>query len=385
MKLLPLSIQFTNQKNNKTKVNNTTVPVRLNYLKKDTVSFSGNFLQDAYENLSETVNSKIVPYYHDNKQIFQSLIDINNKTTAVIETFTKAELELMNKRYSYSDPAQNKSLKPFQPFVERYSAHEDSIKDYNKVKKILSGDFYDSPKVREALEHADKVMKKSNPELEKLTPLYRKYVESMINIDLHNDQETLLLGNKPLLDKFNKLKSDSLKSVAYAYSMQMPEIIKLMKSTKDVEKEVNKPTQSVMKTLKTIEHLQHSADSIVKGINNFESNKQRITAFADEFNKNSNNLPSERDIKIAYAGLAENCDKNTQHYLAKLNDFYKKVYLDEGVKVDFSSIDETLNQEKETVEKLYDLKKSIDQDYINKNNEKVLREIGYDSTDVVED
>ncbi len=385
MKLLPLSIQFINQKNNKTKVNNTTVPVRLNSLKQDAVSFSGNFLQDAYENLSETVSSKIVPYYHDNKQIFQSLIDINNKTTAVIEAFTKAELELMNKRYSYSDPAQNKDLKPFQPFVERYSAHEDSIKDYNKVKKILSDDFYASPKVSEALSQADKVMKKTNPELEKLKPLYRKYVETTIDIDLHNDQETLLLSNKPLLDKFNKLKNDSLKSVAFAYSMQMPEIINLIKSTKGVEKEVAKPTQSVMKTLKTIENLQHSADSIVKGINNFDSNKDRITAFVSDFNKGSDRLPSEVVIKDAYSSLIENCDKNTQYFIAKLNDFYKEEYLDKGVKLDFGSIDETLGQEKETVEKLYDLKKSIDQDYINQNNEKVLREIGYGSTDVIED
>ena len=385
MKLLPLSIQFINQKNNKTKVNNTTVPVRLNSLKQDTVSFSGNFLQDAYDNLSETVNSKIVPYYHDNKQIFQSLIDINNKATSVIEVFSKAELELMNKRYSYSDPAQNKDLKPFQPFVERYSAHEDSIKDYNKVKKILSDDFYASPKVSEALSQADKVMKKTNPELEKLKPLYRKYVETTIDIDLHNDQETLLLSNKPLLDKFNKLKNDSLKSVAFAYSMQMPEIINLIKSTKGVEKEVAKPTQSVMKTLKTIEHLQHSADSIVKGINNFDSNKDRITAFVSDFNKGSDRLPSEVVIKDAYSSLIENCDKNTQYFIAKLNDFYKEEYLDKGVKLDFGSIDETLGQEKETVEKLYDLKKSIDQDYINQNNEKVLREIGYGSTDVIED
>ena len=79
------------------------------------------------------------------------------------------------------------------------------------------------------------------------------------------------------------------KSASYAMLIPLPETYMMMRSFKDVEKELQKPSQSPMKTLTTIEHLQQSSESIIQNFDRYKENKAEITAYIDDYNKNKLN------------------------------------------------------------------------------------------------
>lgn len=368
MKIQPLSFRFVNKSANQ-KINSQIFPNYNHRLSNDTVNFSGNYIQDAYDDLNETVNNKIIPFYNDNKETYQELIGIGNKYYSVFDQFTKSELDLILKKSSYQNPNPDESLEPFQPFVERGYSQEETVSNYKNLKSVLSDDFYAQKELQEALNQADLVMGTQNPEMMKIQPLYDKYKETFISIQQYNDTQTLKLENEPLSDKLDEIRKTTLTANAYIFLMPIRDIAKLVKSTKEIEQELKNPSQSLMKTHKVIEHLQYSADSILNDINNYNFNKASVASFVEKEKQNSVKIPSESDIKSVYASLIENCDNNFQKCIKELNKYYQEEYLNKGVNIDFNSVDKILNQQKTILENLYAMKKSIDQEYINKNNE----------------
>lgn len=157
----------------------------------------------------------------------------------------------------------------------------------------------------------------------------------------------------------------------------MPEALKLVQLTKNVKKELEKPTKSLMHTLKTLEHLQQSADGIVQQINTYKQSKDEIGNFISDYKNKENKFPTPAEVQKAYKALTKKCDDSAQLYTAKLDEYFEKKYNQQNVNIDFIVLDEFLSTQQKTVETLSAKKKEIDQKYIAENNQNVLKELGY--------
>lgn len=383
MRILPLSVQLIQKRNINKTDNNNTIPIVNTGLAKDTVSFSGNILQDSLDNLNEAINTKIQPFIDDSKQTYQKLIDINNEINTVMGEFSKAELKQLVEKSNYSDPVHNDALMPYQPFVQRALFYNENLLSYKKLKKILSSENYYSDAMGELLKNADTVINKSNPEIEKIVKVFDKYHETLINISSSNDSHTLQTENKPLYDKILELNNKYSYGVkALAFSIPLPDSLKLIQDTKKVIKEIQKPTQSLMKTLTTIEHLQQSADSIVGNIDNYENNKDKINTFIADYQKKKEDMPSADEINDAYAKISEICKASVQNHVSELDSYYDKEFVQKGIDIDLDSIDKFLKEQEDVIEP-YTLKmKAIKQKQIEENNREVLKRMGYDPSEL---
>lgn len=110
MKILPLTIQFENHKSVNRKREYQAVP----HLKKDTVNFKGNFLQDAYSNLNTVIDKQILPFINESKLLYKTLVEIQNRINKIISNFSSEEINLMVRKSNYLQPEYNKSLKPYE-------------------------------------------------------------------------------------------------------------------------------------------------------------------------------------------------------------------------------------------------------------------------------
>lgn len=90
MKILPLTIQFENHKSVNRKREYQAVP----HLKKDTVNFKGNFLQDAYSNLNTVIDKQILPFINESKLLYKTLVEIQNRINKIISNFSSEEINL---------------------------------------------------------------------------------------------------------------------------------------------------------------------------------------------------------------------------------------------------------------------------------------------------
>lgn len=383
MRILPLSVQLIRKRNPDKTSNNNTIPIVNNGLQKDTVSFSGNILQDSLDNLNETINTKIQPFIDDSKQTYQKLININNDINNVMGEFSKAELKLLVEKNNYSDPLHNEDLIPYQTFVERAIFYNENLISYKKLKKTLSSENYYSDAMGELLKDGDTVIYKSNPEIEKIVKVFDKYHETLINISSSNDSHTLRSENKPLYDKILDLNNKYSYGVkASLFSIPLPDALKLIQDTQKVNKELKKPTQSLMKTLTTIEHLQQSADSIVGNIGNYENNKDKINTFIADYQKKKEDLPSADEINDAYAKISEICEASVKKHVSELDAYYDKEFVQKGINIDIDSVDELLKEQEDVVKPCLLKMKAIRQKQIEENNREVLKRMGYDPSEL---
>lgn len=385
MRILPLSIQLIHKKNlNSNRVSIPVVNVN-NTLQKDTVSFSGNFLQDAYDNLESTINNQIMPFVNENKGTYQALIDINNDANSVISKFSEQEMTFISRKVDLQDLSQVEKSEFFTPMISRYDAYKRNLSRFNNLKNTLKGDCYSSIDIQNTLKNTQNLLFNNNPEVEKIKPLARKYKEVSANIEKYNNEKTLNASDLPLKEKLHKVNESRYQAAAYALLMPMPEIFMMLRTFKEAGKEVQHPTQSLMKTLTSVEHLQQSADSIIKDIDRYGQYSNSVNKFIEDYNNDKPSNPSKNDIEAAYDSLIKDCEKNAANEYVKLMDFYNEEYKEKGVTVDFKSFDDYLNKCKNAVDALYNKKKAVDQKIIEENNRKFFEQMGIDSSEAKDD
>lgn len=382
MKILPLSIQLMP----KTKLNNNTVsnPVINHGLKKDTVSFGSSFVQEAFDNLNETVDKQIMPFLKDNQSIYQSLIDINKDISSVMNKFSVEELNLMEKKADLITHDRNEKLSKYRPYISQYYKYQFNLREFTRLNKIVSDKTYNNDEIKQAVKNAQNLLFENNPELNKLKPLAHKYEDTLVNISLFNDKRTLSHSDLPLKNKFSNLADQLYKTSAYAFLMPMKETFMLLRSKNEAAKELAHPTQSMMKTLSDIEHMQMSADSIFKNIKTYEKNKDEIINFVENYNKNKVNNPSDKEIKKTYAYLAKVCKQNAMKEYQQLDDYYRTQFTEKNTDVDFVALDNYLNKCEAAVKDLQAKKKAVDSKIIEENNKKLFKELGYDRFDEID-
>jgi len=221
-------------------------------------------------------------------------------------------------------------------------------------------------------------MAEVNPELIKIKPFTAKYDEIVKNIEDANEKNILANDDKELYQKLIDLKENyAAKVLFYEFKIPLPEALKLVQLTKNVKKELEKPTKSLMHTLKTLEHLQQSADGIVQQINTYKQSKDEIGNFISDYKNKENKFPTPAEVQKAYKALTQKCDDSAQFHTAKLDEYFEKKYNQQNVNIDFIVLDEFLSTQQKTVETLSAKKKEIDQKYIAENNQNVLKELGY--------
>lgn len=374
MKILPLTIQFENYKSVNRKREYQAVP----HLKKDTVNFKGNFLQDAYSNLNTVIDKQILPFINESKLLYKTLVDIQNGINKIISNFSSEEINLMVRKSNYLQPEYNKSLKPYEAFIIRAEKYKQNLNNYNRIKTILSGENYDNDDIKATIQKADVTMAEVNPELIKIKPFTAKYDEIVKNIEDANEKNILANDDKELYQKLIDLKENyAAKVLFYEFKIPLPEALKLVQRTKNVKKELEKPTKSLMHTLKTLEHLQQSVDGIVQQINTYKQSKDEIGNFISDYKNKENKFPTPVEVQKAYKALTQKCDDSAQFHTAKLDEYFEKKYNQQNVNIDFIVLDEFLSTQQKTVETLSAKKKEIDQKYIAENNQNVLKELGY--------
>ena len=114
MRILPLSIQLIQKRslNNNNKVSNPQANSRL---QNDTVSFSGSFVEDAYNNLNDTINNRIMPLVEETKPVYQTLVNINKDANKFINKFSEHEMNFLSKKEQLADLSTDRLLAHFQP------------------------------------------------------------------------------------------------------------------------------------------------------------------------------------------------------------------------------------------------------------------------------
>ncbi len=371
MKISPLTIQFENRKTITRKSPHQSVPALTN----DTVSFKGNMLHDAYGNLTRVLDTQIIPFMKETKPVYSALVDIQKAVNSVFSKFSAEELNLITKKSNF-----NQALKTYEPFIMRGEAYKQNINNYNRLKTILSGETYNSDEMKSAIQKADVIMSEENPEFKKIKPFMSRYEETFANIEADNEANILANDNKELYQRLVNLKENvAAKVLFYAFKIPLPEASDLIKHQKEVEKEVKKPTQSLMRTLTELEHLQQSADSIVEKMDSYRQSKDEIGRFISDHKNKKTKFPTSEDVKNAYRALSKKCDESVELHKAKLDEFFEKEYKQKNVDVDFAAVDKFLDAQQKAVEMLSGKKKAIDQKNIDENNRRVLKELGYDN------
>lgn len=351
---------------------------RMSSLQNDTVSFRGNFLQDAYNNLNATINTRILPFVQDSKQTYQALIDINNDAVSIFDKISKQEIDLISVKADYLNPDVNIKLKRYQPLIERYDKYCTNLKSYARIKSIVKDGSYNTEEMKEALKNTENILFHNNPGLNKLKPLAQRYEDAISNIYLYNDKRTLKFSDLPLKDKLFELENNRSQAAAFIISIPLPETAMMLRSFKNAAKEVEKPTQSLMKTLTTLEHLQQTSESIIKDIDRYYKNNDKISDFIENYNNDTNNKISDKEILSAYNHIKQSCERNVDKEIKSLEIFYETQYLDKNVKIDFKSLDSYLNDCESSVEQLYKMKKQIDQEIIEQNSKEFWNKFGSD-------
>ena len=374
MRILPLSIQLIHKKNlNSNKVSN---PVANYGLPKDTVSFSGSYIHEAYSDLNNTINNKILPLVNDSKPLYQSLIDINNDANKIMNKFSEHEIDFISQKGKMADLSVSSDNKYYEPYISRYNKYKRNLTQYATLKNIVKDENYNKQEIKEALKNAENLLFENNQELNKIKPLAKEYEAATANITLYNEGRTLKNSQLPLKDKLTDTNETRFKAAAYALLIPLPETFIMLRSFKNIEKELQKPTQSPMKTQTTIEHLQQSAESIIQNFDRYKEYKPEITNFIEKHSKNQISKPSDKEINEAYVYLTGECEKNATKERNGLYGYYKTMYLDKGVKVNFEALDQYLNDCETAVNTLYNKKKQIDEKIIEENNRKFFEQYG---------
>ena len=385
MKILPLSAPFLQKRNTNSPINNVSIPVRNHSLQKDTVSFSGSFLHDAYNNLNETLNKQILPFIDDSKGVYQSLIDINNDAGALINKISEQELNFISKKADLADLSGMPEVELYKPYVTSYDEYKRNLAKYANLKLVLQDESYSSKDMQEALKKTENILFQKNPELNKIKPLYDKYKETQASIELYNSNKTLKNSDSPLKEKLQKINENRYKAAAYALLIPLPETFMMLRSFKEVTKELQHPTQSMMKTLTTIEHLQQSAETIVNDIEKYNIEKPKVSNFIDTYNKNKANNPSVKEIENTYESLTKDCENNARNEVAKLTQYYNTEYVNKGIGFDCDALDRYLKDCNDAIESLYNKKKEVDQKLIEENNKKFFDSVGLNSSEELDD
>lgn len=80
-----------------------------------------------------------------------------------------------------------------------------------------------------------------------------------------------------------------------------------------------------MHTLKTLEHLQQSADGIVQQINTYKQSKDEIGNFISDYKNKENKFPTPAEVQKAYKALTKNVMIPPNFILQNLMNILKKV------------------------------------------------------------
>lgn len=384
MRILPLSIQLIQKRslNNNNKVSNPQANSRL---QNDTVSFSGSFVEDAYNNLNDTINNRIMPLVEETKPVYQTLVNINKDANKFIMKLSEHEMNFLSKKEQLADLSITPENKHYKPYMSRYYKYRQAFNTFSTLKNIAKGENYNKKDLQDALKNAEILLSENNPELNKIMPLAKAYESTAGNIGAYNEDNTLKNSELPLNDKMFKIYEIRFKSASYAMLIPLPETYMMMRSFKDVEKELQKPSQSPMKTLTTIEHLQQSSESIIQNFDRYKENKAEITAYIDDYNKNKLNNPSDEEFNKTYDCLTKACEKNALKERDRLYNYYENEYLAKGVKVDFKALDKYLNDCEKAVDRLYNKKKQIDKKFIEENNRKFYEKYGVGPSELNDD
>ena len=234
MRILPLSIQLV-QKRSFNKNNNKVSNPAPNYaLQKDTVSFSGSFINDAYTSLNDTINNQIMPLVNESKPVYQSLVDINNNANKTINNFSEHEMEFISQKEKMSDLSLSDENKYYQPYMSRYDKYKRNLKQFATLKNITKDENYNQKEIKDALKNAENLLYQNNPELNKIKPLAKEYKDTSANIYLYNESRSLKKSDLPLKDKLFETNELRFKAAAYALLMPLPETYMMLRIFKEV-------------------------------------------------------------------------------------------------------------------------------------------------------
>lgn len=376
MKILPITLNFTNNKKLQ-KINQST-PLNLSY-QSDSFSFKG--LRDVtfteMKELDNTIEKEIIPFMNDSKVLYHSVAKIGFNAQETLQFFSQKEKELFNHKFDVKNIENNQKAKKFKPYTDRMSSYRDNIYEFSKLENHASLPMYNTPQMRKTIEEARAVVLQKNDEVLKLKPLFDFYND--VNADLDSGLNSLKLEavDKNLSQKLGKMTERLSSAQFYMFMTPYNDAVKVVKKRDEIKKVIDDKSVSMLTKLKNLQVASKIADKVVEDKEHFYKQKDNMREFAEANKDYNKNTPNKSVIENIYNKMTERSNELAKKEFSRLSDFYKKEYEDRNVKIDFNFIDKKLKEQKAANESVQSLIIKIKEDYYAKQNDEVLKSMGY--------
>lgn len=376
MKILPITLSFTNNKKSQ-KINQST-PLNPSY-QSDSFSFKG--LRDVTSTemmeLDNTIENEISPFMKDSKELYLSVAKIGFNAQETLKLFSQKEQELFNHKLDVKNIENNQMAKKLKPYTDRMTSYIDNIYEFSKLEESSSLPMYNTPQMRKSIEAARAVVLQENDEVLKLKPLFDLYNDVNSDLDFDLTALTLTAVDKNLSIKHGELSESLSNAQFYMFMTPYNDAVKSVMKRDEIKKVIDDKSVSAFTKLKNLQVANRIANKVVEDKEHFYKQKDNMLKFAEANKDYKKNTPNKSVIENTYKKMTEKCDELAKKQFSKLSDFYKKEYEGKKIKIDLNFIDKKLKEQKAANEAVQSLIIKIKEDYYTKQNDEVLKLMGY--------
>lgn len=376
MKILPITLNFKNnkqlQKTEQSKSLHLSNPV-------DTVSFKGliEMTKSEMNELNTSINIEVTNFMNENKDLYHSVGKIGFSAQETLKLFTQKESTLFQHKLKLIEPENNQSAKKFMPYIDRMNNYMNNIYEFSRLEEHSTLPMYDTPEMRKKIEKARAIVLQENAEVLKIKPLKDFYNDVYSDVDKELNSQSLVNENKDLSKTIKDLNERLISAQFYMFMTPYNDAAKAVLKRDEIKKVFEDKSVSWMTKLSKIQSANNLTDKVVTDILQFNKHKNDMQKFADDNKDYLKTTPDKSTIENVYKKINARCDELAKRHFSKINGFYKKEYENKNVKIDCKIIDKTLREQKEANSEIQELIIKIKEDYYKKQNDEVLKAMGY--------
>lgn len=354
-------------------------PDVMSELARDTVNFKSlkNMAQIHFDELNTAIKNEVEPFMADSKELYYEVGKIGFNAQEALKIFNQRELELMLHKFEIANVEKNPSLAQYKPFEDRKHAYNKNIADLDRLTVMAKQTMYNTPEIAVAIEEASNIVFKKDKEIEKMLPLNKFYFETILNLQRRLDDFRLFDANKKMSDSYEDIKDKLLMSQVYMVWMPYSDCSKLLKDCDSLKGVISNPKISILEKLKAIDIAQRKTQKIAEDKNIFYEKKEKISDFVKKNENYELDTPKPAVINKVYDELIAGCDSYAVDAVRKIDDFYKREYADQNVKINLKLVDNHLKEQSQAINKVQKLINKIKEEYIAKNNEEFMKKFGH--------
>ncbi len=341
MKISPVNM-FYSQNSTNIRGRKTTAPA---FRSNDRTSF-GTILDRQIEELRETFDNEIKPFFEENKPKYIQIGKIGYDSQEKLKIINGFSQELFQKRFTLEE---NPVLQKVKKSVEPYEQYRQNIKTFERTSNFIqNSEIYSTPEIKNFIEKNRTKIYQDTEEFEKLKPLHDKYEQTkeIINTELEKNG----VSSRPeFVEKLQKLDYQNKESVMLMLVSGYPEVVKITTDAEKLFKDYDEKKEPVYKLMERAEKLNYETQDFQM---NTLANRAHIDDEIDNFLDRNKNYISENlkvdEIKAVYSELLEESD----HIIEKHTNSLEEYYISHPVKTSPRIIDRALNAQNHVNKKL---------------------------------